>query len=258
MARLGATETVSARVTVRAAGRGLEAAAREARYAVLAEVAQRLTSRRVLLGHTRDDQAETVLLGLTRGSGARSLSGMRASFEVFARPLLGITREQTEQACRAQGLTWWEDPHNSDPRFTRSRIRHTVMPLLEAELGPGVAAALARTAEQLAWDSAALQRLAEEALQGYDPDRGLVVGNLGRLDRAVRLRVLRAAAVAAGSPPGELFQVHVLALDHQVGNRSHLPRRVDLPGHVRAVRERDVLRFEGPAPPPATRPADST
>ena len=88
---------------------------------------------------------------------------------------------------------------------------------------------------------------------GYDPDRGLVVGDLGRLDRAVRLRVLRAAAVAAGSPPGELFAVHVLALDDQAGNRSHLPRRVDLPGHVRAVREHDVLRFER-TPPPTDRP----
>ncbi len=108
----------------------------------------------VLLGHTLDDQAETVLLGLARGSGGRSLQGMRGYFRDpegvgFARPLLGLTRAQTEAACRAEGIEWWEDPQNADPRFARSRVRHTVMPMLERELGPGIAEALARTGEQL-------------------------------------------------------------------------------------------------------------
>ena len=244
MVRLGVDETVGVRVRVEAAGQGPEAAAREARYAVLGELAQRFGAAAVLLGHTLDDQAETVLLGLVRGSGGRSIAGMRPSFEVFRRPLLGVTRAQTEAACRAQGIVWWEDPHNADPRFTRSRLRHRVLPVLEEELGPGVAAALARTGEAVREDLEALDRMAQAELAGYDPAVGLDVVRLAELDRAVRLRVLRQAALAAGSPAGELFRVHVLALDDQVANRTRLPRVVELPGRVRAVREHGVLRFE--------------
>src|SRR6476659_2429802 len=121
MAVLGADETFSARVHVEGAGMGPEAAAREARYAVLEEIAERLEAPVVLLGHTRDAQAETVLMGLTRGSGGRSMA-----------------------ACRAEEIDFWSDPHNDDPAYTRSRIRTRVLPLLEQELGPGVAQTLAR------------------------------------------------------------------------------------------------------------------
>ena len=115
MARLGADETLSARVTVTGDGHGPEAAAREARYAVLGQVAQSTGARAVLLGHTLDDQAETVLLGLARGSGGRSLSGMRPAFDVFRRPLLDVHRAETESACAAEGIEVWHDPHNADP-----------------------------------------------------------------------------------------------------------------------------------------------
>ena len=115
MATLGVDETASIRVTVAADGHGLEAAARQARYAVLEEIADRYASATVLLGHTRDDQAETVLLGLTRGSGGRSLAGMRRAFGIFRRPLLDLTRDQTEHACRAEGIEWWTDPANDEP-----------------------------------------------------------------------------------------------------------------------------------------------
>ena len=243
MAALGVDETVSVRVDVRAAGRGVEAAAREARYAVLTEVAQRTGTRVVLLGHTLDDQAETVLLGLTRGSGGRSLAGMREAFEVFRRPLLGIRRAQTEQACAAEGITFWEDPHNSDPRFTRSRVRHRVMPVLEQELGPGVTEALARTAEALQEDMSALDDLAGTARAELGGGDGLPVLRLAQLAPAIRRRILRAAAVDAGAIPGELFRTHVLAVDDLVlGPRG---REVQLPGHVTAYRDPggDVLRF---------------
>ena len=143
MAALGADETVSVRVRVEAGGQGPEAAAREARYAVLEEVAGRFGSGVVLLGHTLDDQAETVLLGLARGSGARSLAGMRRSFPPYRRPLLDVTRAQTTAACAAAGIDVWLDPQNEDARFTRARVRHRVLPVLEQELGPGVAASLA-------------------------------------------------------------------------------------------------------------------
>jgi tRNA(Ile)-lysidine synthase len=247
MSRLGADETASVRVAVHAAGLGPEAAAREARYAALEELAGRFRAATVLLGHTLDDQAETVLLGLTRGSGGRSIAGMRPGFGPFLRPLLGITRAETEAACRAEGIEWWEDPHNADPRFTRSRLRRQVMPVLERELGPGVAATLARTAEQLQEDLAALDAWAQAAHRDVASGTGLVLDRLDALPDAVRRRVLRLAAVAAGSPAGELFRVHVLALDDLVRHYRG-QRRVDLPGHLHAVREEGELRFRrGPA-----------
>ena len=244
MAQLGADETGSVRVSVVAEGQGPESAAREARYAVLEEIAARLGSEVVLLGHTRDDQAETVLLGLTRGSGGRSLAGMRRAFDVFRRPLLDVTRAQTEAACRAEGVDVWTDPHNQDPRFTRARVRHTVLPMLERELGPGVAETLARTGEQLRPDMEALDRFAEQALAThYDEAAGFDVREIEALEPAVRTRMLRLAALGAGSPGGELFAVHVDALERQVHNRDQLPKEIQLPGHVTAYREGHHLRF---------------
>ena len=242
MAALGAAETGTVRVTVEGRGLGIEAAAREARYAALEELADRFGSTLVLLGHTLDDQAETVLLGLTRGSGGRSIAGMRTGFGPFRRPLLSVTRAQTETACRAEGIEFWQDPHNEDPRFTRARIRHLVMPVLEEELGPGVAATLARTAEQLQEDLATLDRLAAQAHRQVRTDTGLELAQLAGLDDALRRRVIRSAAVAAGATPSELFRVHVLAVDELVtGWRGQ--QHIELPGHVQAFREDHELRF---------------
>ncbi|MGA8258407.1 MAG: tRNA lysidine(34) synthetase TilS [Nocardioides sp.] len=241
MAGLGVDETVGARVDVDAAGRGLEAAAREARYAVLEQVAATFGAAVVLLGHTLDDQAETVLLGLTRGSGGRSMAGMRESFDVFARPLLGISRAQTEAACRAEDIEFWSDPHNVDPRFTRARVRHTVLPLLEQELGPGVAETLARTAEQLRPDMELLDDLADLAYLEARVADGVDLSALAGEPLAVRRRVLRLAALAAGSPSSELFHVHVRALESlSIGE---VRGQVQLPGHVTAVRDSGSLRF---------------
>ena len=241
MARLGADETVSVRVEVRTSGQGVEAAAREARYAVLEEVAQRLGSSVVLLGHTLDDQAETVLLGLARGSGGRSIAGMRTAFDCFRRPLLQVRRARTEAACAAEGIAFWADPHNEDPRFTRARVRHRVLPVLEEELGPGVTEALARTGEMLQEDMTALDDLATALREEIQVGDGLEVDRLRMLVPALRRRVLRAAAVDAGATPGELFRTHVLALeDLAVGPRG---REVQLPGHMTAYREGDGLRL---------------
>ncbi|MCW2796739.1 MAG: tilS [Nocardioides sp.] len=241
MAQLGADETAAVRVDVDPGGRGIEAAAREARYAVLEEVAARSGSHVVLLGHTLDDQAETVVLGLTRGSGGRSLAGMRPAFGDFRRPLLDITRAQTEAACRAESIEFWSDPHNDDPRFTRSRVRHRVLPVLEEELGPGVTAALARTAESLRPDMEALDRLAD-CLYGESrrPD-GVDTRALESHPSALVTRVLRLAALEAGSPASELFRVHVNAMHGLVdgGTRGE----VQLPGHVTAYRTEDRLAF---------------
>ncbi|HET8561601.1 MAG TPA: tRNA lysidine(34) synthetase TilS [Marmoricola sp.] len=249
MAALGVDETATVRVTVDPGPRGLEAGAREARYAALGQLAVHFGAHAdagaVLLGHTRDDQAETVLLGLTRGSGGRSIAGMRRRLRrdgvLFLRPLLDLTRSETEAACRAEGLAWWQDPHNDDPRFVRSRIRHAVLPMLERELGPGVAAALSRTAESVRADVDELDDLAEEWL-GEHPGE-LDTDELAGLGDALRLRVLRLAAVAGGAIDGELTRAHVLAVDGLV--RDYRGQRwIDLPGPVRARREGRALRFE--------------
>ncbi|SDC80208.1 tRNA lysidine(34) synthetase TilS [Nocardioides lianchengensis] len=242
MAGLGVDETVGARVQVDDAGIGPEAAARRARYAVLDEMARHFDAAAVLLGHTRDDQAETVLLGLARGSGGRSLAGMRRSFDVYRRPLLDVARADTVTACQVEGIRFWEDPHNRDPAYTRARVRHTVLPVLEEHLGPGVAATLARTADQLRSDMELLDDLAEAAharLAG--PDGTLPVAGLAAEPDAVRRRVLRLAALAAGAPAGELFHEHVLALDALVTDW-HGQRWIDLPGHLRGRRDDGGVR----------------
>jgi tRNA(Ile)-lysidine synthase len=232
MAALGADETLAATVHVDAPGLGPEAAARQARYAVLEEVAERYDAAAVLLGHTRDDQAETVLLGLTRGSGGRSLAGMRRSFGRFVRPLLDLPRDDTVTACQVEGIEYWNDPHNDDPGYTRVRVRRTVLPVLEEQLGPGVAAALARTADQLRADMDLLDDAAEAA---YADLHDLPVDGLLAQPLPLRRRVLRLAAVAAGCPPSELFHEHVLAMDALLTDWRG-QKWVDLPGHVRCRR----------------------
>ncbi len=246
MAAMGVDETVTATVSVDAVGVGPEAAARQARYAVLEEVAERLSAAIVLLGHTLDDQAETVLLGLARGSGGRSLAGMRREFDTFARPLLDVRRSDTVTACQVEGLDVWDDPHNADPAFTRVRVRRRVLPLLEDELGPGVARTLARTADQLRDDMSLLDEFADEVRARVARPDGLSVALLSAQHPALRRRVLRCAAVAAGALPAELFHEHVLAVDALLTDW-HGQKWIDLPGPLRAVRRDDVLAFE-PAP----------
>lgn len=245
MAALGADETATIRVRVDVNAGGVEAGARLARYAALAEFALRVDATVVLLGHTRDDQAETVLMGLTRGSGGRSMAGMRTDFDqdgvTFVRPFLDITRAQTEGVCRALGLDWWEDPHNRDQRFVRARLRHVVLPLLEAELGPGFADALARTASALRVDMDALDDLAED----WRSTHALEAGALAALPAAIRTRVLRAAAVAAGALDSELSREHVLAIDSLVTDwRGQI--HIDLPGALTAYRADGLIRFARP------------
>ncbi len=234
-------------VTVGAQG-GPEAAARTARYAAFEETARRLEQDTadlviVLLGHTRDDQAETVLLGLARGSGARSLAGMPAVSGRYRRPLLDVPRATTQAACRAEGLTPWQDPHNVDPAFTRVRVRHDALPALTQALGPGVPEALARTARLLRDDSDALDAWARRARnECAHPDGNLSVDALAELPAAVRRRVLHAAAIAAGSSPGALTVTHVMALDELVTSwRGQGP--LHLPDRVTAQRQCGKLVF---------------
>src|SRR5260370_740674 len=210
---------------------GPEAAARVARYQALDRAAAAAGAAAILLGHTRDDQAETVLLGLARGSGARSLAGMPARRGCYRRPVLGVSRVTMREACQALGFEPWDDPHNTDPAYSRTRVRHHVLPVLEQELGPGVADALARSARQLRADCDALDALARaEAQRLADTGPGLDAGALAPLPVAIRSRVLRASAIAAGCPAGALTPRHIDALAALVTSgrgrgRADLPRR---------------------------------
>lgn len=195
---------------------GPEAAARDARYAALAAVADETGAAAILLGHTADDQAESVLLGLARGSGARSLSGMRPQVGRVHRPMLGLRRSETEAVCRAAGIGWWTDPTNAGDRPDaplRSRVRAAVVPLLDDVLGPGVVDALVRTADQLHDDDTALASLARELF-----DRALV-------DEADEADEAGAAGTERGpADPARVDQERVAT----VPGRSTVPSRVRL------------------------------
>ncbi|MFT4123962.1 MAG: ATP-binding protein, partial [Microbacteriaceae bacterium] len=202
-----------------------------ARRAALDAAASGTGAVAVLLGHTLDDQAETVLLGLARGSGATSIRGMEPVAGRYRRPLLGLGRSTTAAFCADSGLEPWHDPHNEDERYARVRVRRSVLPVLEAELGPGIAEALARTAEQLREDAEALDRLAEEDLEELVEleEAGLSIGVavLAANPPALRQRIIRAAVA---------HEFHVSLSRHQTLEVARLVTDwhgqgpVDLPG----------------------------
>jgi tRNA(Ile)-lysidine synthase len=222
---------------------GPEAAARRARYAALRAAAP--AGALVLLGHTLDDQAETVLLGLGRGSGPRSVAGMRAFAPPWGRPLLSVRRAVTAAACGALGLIPWADPHNADPRFQRVRLRTEVLPLLEEVLAGGVAPALARTANQLQEDLDLLDRQADALLaQALDVAAlnvaALNVTVLAQAPAALRRRVLRRWLLDAGVT--ELTDAHLRVADDLVGRWSG-QGAVRLPGDVELFRAHGKLQL---------------
>ncbi|MBO0909315.1 tRNA lysidine(34) synthetase TilS [Arthrobacter sunyaminii] len=199
-------------VSVPVSGMGPEAAARTVRYAALDAAVEETGADAVLLGHTLDDQAEQVLLGLARGSGTRSLAGMRPIRGKYLRPLLGLRRSETEEICDSQGLDPWLDPSNADPAFARSRVRAEVLPFLEEKLGPGIAEALFRSSRILAGDAdyldavsadtfARLRAQPDSASGAGDADLDTILlpeAQLRELAPAVRQRVLALAAVELG------------------------------------------------------------
>jgi len=237
--------------TVDTTGRpgGPEAAAREARYEALVSAA-RDSGAVVLLGHTLEDQAETVLLALARGAGPRGLAGMPARRTrdgvEFLRPFLSVSRTRIRAACDELGLTPWDDPHNSDPAYSRARVR-AALPVLAEILGPDVVRNLARTAGLVAQDVAALDALAAAVTVGAG---GLEVAELAALVPAVRTRVLRAFALRLGAPGGALSSKHIDALDALVMDwRGQGP--VALPGGIEVSRR--GARLSGPGRSTGTR-----
>lgn len=215
---------------------GPEGAARTARRRVLVEEAGQAP---ILLGHTLDDQAESVLLSLARGSGATSLAGIRPRAGQFWHPLLGVRRSQTLEACREWGLEPWHDPHNRDPRFLRSRVRTEVMPVLEDVLGPSVAPSLARSADLLAGEDAEMALLADQWSRSHDVDEETLPGLHGTSSGLAR------RVVKQWLPP-EASMVHVDAVLRLLDGPGGAG--VDVPGGRVEVR-RGILHLDrGPRP----------
>jgi tRNA(Ile)-lysidine synthase len=231
---------------------GLEAGARTARRRAMISTAHQLGAKAILLAHTIDDQAETVLLGLARGSGSRSLAAMSEHDGLWRRPLLGATRSDTVDICAQAGLTPYDDPHNQDPAFTRVKVRTRVLPTLEQELGPGIREALARTASMLQQDNAALdqwaQLQAESRLELTEEGRVQLAlttaesGKLATIPQAVRMRLYRLALLAVGVTPGSITFAHLTTVDRFVADwRGQGPTRV--PGDHEVARISDSLVF---------------
>ena len=213
---------------------GLEASARKARYQALVEVATDENVVAIFLGHTKDDQAETVLLGLARGSGTRSLSGMAHHNGMYVRPLLEISRSQTEEFCNEVGLKFWIDPHNSDSQFARVRVRTEALPILEKSIGPGITDALARSAHLLRDDADALDHWAQREEIHVDL-ADLECAHLETLPRAIRTRILRSAIYAAGAPAGSVSAEHVSAVEALISAWNG-QGALSLPGGVKVER----------------------
>ncbi len=224
-------------VDVASTGVGPEAAARDARHAALEAAADEAGAAAILLGHTLDDQAEQVLLGLARGSGTRSLAGMRPSRGRLLRPFLGLRRADTLEICRVEGLEPWHDPSNTDPVYARSRTRVEVLPLLEDKLGPGVAESLARTAAILQLDADYLEDVANDTFDRLRQQNGdeisLPEAELRDLAPAVRFRVIaKAAAAVGGQQPSYQRLLAAEALLRRQGSAGP----VELPGAVSVYR----------------------
>lgn len=240
---LGLDPVLVMRVDVAGGAGGPEAAARAARYDAFERALGETGAVGILLAHTLDDQAETVLLGLARGSGPTSMHGMAARSGRYLRPLLGIRRGDTVQFCADSGLEPWHDPHNADPAYARVRVRQSVLPVLETELGPGVAEALARTAEQLREDSAALDEMVlefiEEICEPAEAGIAVSVAALAANPAALRQRVIR--FVVQSEFGVSLDRAHTLSVARLVTDW-HGQKALNLPG-IRVERNAGLLVF---------------
>lgn len=238
---LGFEEIYVEKVSVGKKG-GMEAAAREARYLALESIRTKSKAAFVLLGHTASDQAESVLLGLVRGSGAKSLSGMSEKNGYLLRPLLAIERETTERFCVDSGITFWSDPQNQDQKFLRVLIRNKVLPFLEKQLGGSVAKALVRTSDQLREDDSYLDELALKKHRQLSSVSSALVSfdarQLAKLPAAILNRVVKRTLDGFGR---ESSRVHVLSVVDLVLNW-HGQKPLALPG-VRVVRKANIISF---------------
>ncbi|MEY2945804.1 MAG: hypothetical protein RL243_564 [Actinomycetota bacterium] len=240
---LSPVEVVAITVPAGHGSGGVEAAAREARYAALETAASKLGAKHVLLGHTQNDQAETVLLGLARGSGLKSIAGMTSIDGRWLRPLLNISRATTEAACADQGVEVWDDPANESAEFARVRVRKNALPALESELGSGVVPALARTAELVQEDLAFLEAQGEAAFKTIAKVAAtkisIGVTELAELPAPIASRVLHRALSLFGAT---ISKIHVDEVMQLVTNW-HGQKELTVPG-ARVVRQDGELIFK--------------
>lgn len=228
-----------------AEGMNQEAAARRLRYEFFQRLAERLGIGMVFTAHTRDDQAETVLMRLLRGAGAQGLRGIRESRALGARtalirPLLEVSRAEVLDHCAFHGLRFRTDSSNLSPDFTRNRVRLELLPLLRS-FNPRADEALARVSALVQDDDDALQHLAEALLERVRDDSGLRIQDLKGAEPAIRRRVLRAWLERVVPGPHRVDSTHLAALERMITS-GQSGRVVQLPGHWRIFREFDLLR----------------
>ena len=222
----------------------LEDAGRQARIEFLDEVRREFGAAAVALAHHADDQAETVLMRLLRGSGMTGLSGMAyRNARGYVRPLLDVTRLEIEQYLRGLGLNWREDSSNSDTKYLRNRIRHELLPLME-KYNPSIRSSLASTAAIIAGDEAFLDALTVQAAVGlWQKGEGRVIGSIAQLratNTSLRRRLLRHAFRCLAGNLEQVSQRHIDALIHLIA--SDRPNAaLSLPQGVTVLREYDRL-----------------
>lgn len=242
--KMGFSEIFTARAVVEITD-GLEASARRARFKVFAQAIETYGAEIFLLGHNKNDQAESVLLGLARGSGTRSLSGMREQKGIYVRPFLEVTREIIESACQELGLEIWSDPHNDNLEFKRVVVRKNSLPNLERELGPGIIDALARSAKIMGEDADALDEWANRAFSEIGTNN-MDIEKLAALPKAVRSRVLRNAIYAAGAPSGSITAEHLKPVESLI-TAWEGQGECSLPGGVKVLRISGRLSLSNPS-----------
>ncbi len=241
---LGIQEVIIKKVNVEHNHEGLEAAARIARYEAFENVLHETNAQAILLAHTQDDQAETVLMRLTRGSGAKSLSGMAQVSGKYLRPFLHLRKKLVHDSLGLIGLKAWQDPANTDYQFLRVKVRHELMPKIVEVLGESAISSLDKTSQLLRLDNQALEELAQQFFKSQKDVKtnGLEISELEKLPEAIRTRVLRIFAIASGVHPGPFSFEHIEAIDALVKNW-HGQGNVDLPGFIQATRVDHSIRF---------------
>ena len=241
---LGIQEVIIKKVNVEQNHEGLEAAARIARYEAFENVLHETNAQAILLAHTQDDQAETVLMRLTRGSGAKSLSGMAQVSGKYLRPFLHLRKKLVHDSLDLIGLKAWQDPANTDHQFLRVKVRHELMPKIVEVLGESAISSLDKTSQLLRLDNQALEELAQQFFESQKDVKtnGLEISELEKLPEAIRTRVLRIFAIASGVHPGPFSFEHIEAIDALVKNW-HGQGNVDLPGFIQATRVDHSIRF---------------
>ncbi|MFZ9212486.1 MAG: tRNA lysidine(34) synthetase TilS [Candidatus Nanopelagicales bacterium] len=236
----GIEKVVIKQIQVKDDNDGLEAAARKSRYEAFEELVNEFNAKAVLLAHTQDDQAETMLMRLTRGSGAKSLSAMKEVSGKYLRPFLHIRKQVLVDALEKENISYWQDPANTNYKFLRAKVRHELMPKLIEVLGDSAIDSLDRTSELLKEDNEALESIALESYEKLNKE--LKVQDLEKLAAAIRKRVIKIAALNSGVTPGPFSFEHIEAIDALVTNWRG-QGNVDLPGFIQASRVDQTIRF---------------